>query len=240
MELLGLIVPLSLEGIRPAALQVDDFVDFLHEADGFVEGDDDAVVVGEVVGGEGPALAVFEPFLADLVAADVEVPDLFGDAVEADGAGHGIVGAARAALGLLGLDRVQPDRVVRPAHLLDDGGGGAGEGKDHGQAVARGDVVAPGPGGLVVAGGEGLLHRGLNQVEGDEFAAELGQGAEQFEARRQAAGAGKSIFRNSAYRDSGSRGCEAPRMHNGRCPRALSPCRQTMGDCLRNTKIISQ
>ena len=35
----------------PAAVGLDDFVDFLHEADGLAEGDDDAVVVGDFVGG---------------------------------------------------------------------------------------------------------------------------------------------------------------------------------------------
>lgn len=72
---------------------LDCLVDFAHEADGFVEGDDDAVVVADVFVGEDAAgagvlaalaLAVAEPLLADLVAADVKVPDGFGHAVEAD------------------------------------------------------------------------------------------------------------------------------------------------------------
>ena len=60
---------------RPAAVGGDGLVDFGHEADGFIQGDDDFLVVGEVVVGELAAAAVFEPFVADLVAADVEVPD---------------------------------------------------------------------------------------------------------------------------------------------------------------------
>lgn len=41
---------------RPAG---DDFVDFLHDPDGIVEGDNDLLVVVDVVGGESSALAVF-------------------------------------------------------------------------------------------------------------------------------------------------------------------------------------
>jgi len=32
--------------------------------------------------GKHPAAAVFQPLLADLIAADVEVPDIFGNALE--------------------------------------------------------------------------------------------------------------------------------------------------------------
>ena len=49
---------------------VDGIVDFGHEADGLVQGDDDAVVVGDVVTAQAAAFAVLEPFDADLVAAD--------------------------------------------------------------------------------------------------------------------------------------------------------------------------
>src|SRR3990172_12643200 len=71
------------EGGGPAAVGVDGSVDLGHEADGFVQGHDDAVVVGDVVGGEHAALAVLEPLGADLVAADVEVPHVLGHASEA-------------------------------------------------------------------------------------------------------------------------------------------------------------
>src|SRR3990167_3032902 len=57
----------------PAAMFVDHFVDHLHESDGFRKSDNDFVVVGDVVLCERAAFAVFEPFLADLIAADVEV-----------------------------------------------------------------------------------------------------------------------------------------------------------------------
>ena len=60
----------------------DDFVDFLHDADGFGDGDDDFLVVVDVVGGEFPAFAVLESLFADLPAANVELPDFFGDALE--------------------------------------------------------------------------------------------------------------------------------------------------------------
>jgi hypothetical protein len=35
---------------------VDDAVDFGHEADGFAHGDDDLVVMGDVVAGKGAAI----------------------------------------------------------------------------------------------------------------------------------------------------------------------------------------
>lgn len=38
----------GLESAGPAAVGFDDFVDLCHEADGFGEGDDDFVVVGDV------------------------------------------------------------------------------------------------------------------------------------------------------------------------------------------------
>ncbi len=100
----------GLERTGPAAVGFDDLVDLGHEADGFAEGDDDLVVVGDVFVGQGAAFAVLEPFLADLVAADVEVPDSFGDTAEADGACHG---AATRAAG------VNPDGVIGPADLDD-------------------------------------------------------------------------------------------------------------------------
>lgn len=44
---------------------VNDHVDLLHQADSLVEGDDDLLVVGDVVVGEGAALPILEPFLTD-------------------------------------------------------------------------------------------------------------------------------------------------------------------------------
>lgn len=48
-------------------------VDFAHEANGFGEGDDDLLVVVNVVGGEEAAFAILQPLLAYLIAADVEL-----------------------------------------------------------------------------------------------------------------------------------------------------------------------
>ena len=61
----------------------DDLVDLLHQADGFIQGDDDLVVVGDVILREDAAFVVFEPFLADLIAADVKGPRRFRYAPEA-------------------------------------------------------------------------------------------------------------------------------------------------------------
>ncbi|HWG57579.1 MAG TPA: hypothetical protein VN661_00880, partial [Candidatus Acidoferrales bacterium] len=52
---------------------------FAHDADGFREGDDDFLVVVNVAGGKLAAFAVLEPFFADLIAADLESPDVFRD-----------------------------------------------------------------------------------------------------------------------------------------------------------------
>jgi hypothetical protein len=47
---------------------------FCHEAESFFEGDDDFLVVGDVVIGDGAAFAVYKPLFADLIAANVEIP----------------------------------------------------------------------------------------------------------------------------------------------------------------------
>ena len=54
----------------------DDGVDLGHDADGFGEGDDDFLVMINVVGGEFAAFAILEPLFADLIAADVEIPEV--------------------------------------------------------------------------------------------------------------------------------------------------------------------
>ena len=102
----------GVESPGPAAVGFDDFVDLGHQADGFAEGEDDLVVVGDVFVVQGAAFAVFEPFLADLVAADVEVPDGFGHTLETAAAG----GLERSFLGGRG---VEPDCVGRPANAGD-------------------------------------------------------------------------------------------------------------------------
>ena len=92
----------------------DDFINLFHQPSGFGEGDDDLVVVGDVLVGEGAAFAILEPFRADLVAADVEVPDVFRDAVE--------TGSARGGRRFLAAG-VEPDGAVGPAGFEDELGG---------------------------------------------------------------------------------------------------------------------
>ena len=53
--------------------------DQFHDAIGFEEDFDDALVVDEVGVGELTTFTVFEPFLCRLVTANVEVPGEFGD-----------------------------------------------------------------------------------------------------------------------------------------------------------------
>lgn len=60
----------------------DYFIDFAHKTNGFGEGEDDLLIVGEVIFREGAALSVLQPFLADLVTADVEVPYLIAYSLE--------------------------------------------------------------------------------------------------------------------------------------------------------------
>ncbi len=81
----------------PTSTLVDHLVNLGHEADGFGKGDDDFVVVGDVVLREGAVFAIFEPFLADRVAADVEVPHWLAYTAEASA-----------------LRLVYPHGVVRP------------------------------------------------------------------------------------------------------------------------------
>ena len=75
-------------------LMVDYFVNFGHQTDGLGESDDDALVVvavflGEYTAGAGVlatlGLSILEPFMADLIAANMEVPDLLGHTLEAGG-----------------------------------------------------------------------------------------------------------------------------------------------------------
>jgi hypothetical protein len=51
-------------------------VDCLHYANGFSQGGYDFLIVGQVVIGKRPAFAVFKPLCANLIAADLEIPDL--------------------------------------------------------------------------------------------------------------------------------------------------------------------
>ena len=65
------------EGAGPAAVLLNHIVDLSHQPDGLGQGDDYLLVVSDVLVAEGAALAVLEPLVADLVAADVKVPDGF-------------------------------------------------------------------------------------------------------------------------------------------------------------------
>ena len=95
----------------------DDLVDLGHDADGLIQRDDDFLVVGDVLVRERADLPVLKPLVTYLVAADVEVPDLLGHALEPDGAG------LRRALAIagVGLAGVEPDGAVRPADATDFG-----------------------------------------------------------------------------------------------------------------------
>ncbi|OCQ92568.1 hypothetical protein AMR42_11235 [Limnothrix sp. PR1529] len=55
----------------------DGFVNFLHQLDSFLQGYDDALVMGNVFWAESATFAVFEPFLTDLVATYIKTPDFF-------------------------------------------------------------------------------------------------------------------------------------------------------------------
>jgi len=60
----------------------DEVIDFGHETDGLVQSDDYFLIMLDVVVGNYPAFAVFEPFLANLVTADVKFPNRFGHPAE--------------------------------------------------------------------------------------------------------------------------------------------------------------
>src|SRR5438132_1516641 len=70
---------------RPATVFFNDLVDLIHDADRLGEGDDNLLVVGDVLLRENATLAVLEPLVTDLVAADVKVPHLLGHTAEASG-----------------------------------------------------------------------------------------------------------------------------------------------------------
>lgn len=59
---------------RPAAVIVYDLVYGVHEPARFTERGNNALIVPNVVKGQRPALAIFEPLLTPLIAADVERP----------------------------------------------------------------------------------------------------------------------------------------------------------------------
>jgi hypothetical protein len=49
-------------------LGVNGGVNLSHEADGFGQGDNDLLIMVEVFKGEGPALAVLEPFVPNFIS----------------------------------------------------------------------------------------------------------------------------------------------------------------------------
>jgi hypothetical protein len=54
----------------------NESIDVAHDADGPFQGDDDLLVVEEVIEGQLATLTILEPLVEDLVAADLEFPDL--------------------------------------------------------------------------------------------------------------------------------------------------------------------
>jgi len=86
------------------------FVDLGHEVEVFGESDDDFLLVGDVLGGEGAAFVILEPFLAGLVAADAEAPDGFGHFVKAATACGSVISVTAG---------VDPDGVIGPVDLGD-------------------------------------------------------------------------------------------------------------------------
>ena len=116
----------GLERRGPTAVGLDHVVDLGHEADRLVQGDDDPPVMGDVLVRECAPLPVLEPLVADLIAADLEVPDFLGHSVEPNPAG--LRRAVSRACG--GLPGVEPDSPARPADAADLGRAGAGVVRD--------------------------------------------------------------------------------------------------------------
>ena len=149
------------KGVGPAAVGFDDFVDFAHQADGFGEGDDDLVVVRDVLVAQGAAgialfrAAVLEPLLADLVASDMEVPDLLRDGTEAAGARLGLLSAALS---------VDPNRAAVVGGV-----------DDFRNLPVASDELCDGS----------VEGRRFQQVQGGEFATNVGESAEEFETAGQ-------------------------------------------------------
>ena len=109
----------ALERAGPTAVRLDHRVDFGHQPDRLRQGDNDLVVVLDVLLAQHPSLAVFEPLFADLVSANVEVPNGLRHALEAT--------CSRPGFGLL-ASGIKPHGVVDPAdfehfpRIADEGG----------------------------------------------------------------------------------------------------------------------
>ncbi len=57
----------------------NDLINIAHDLDGFAQDGNNVLIMNEIVKTEFASFAVFEPFLTDLIAADVEVPNVVGD-----------------------------------------------------------------------------------------------------------------------------------------------------------------
>src|ERR1039457_6263437 len=77
--------------------------------DGFTQGDDHLLIVGDVLRGKHAPFSVLQPLLADLVASDVQVPYGFGYTTKAGRPGGTPVPLLRRA-------GVEPDGVLRPTN----------------------------------------------------------------------------------------------------------------------------
>jgi len=56
----------------------NDLIDIAHDLDGFAQ-DRNVLIMNEIVKAEFASFAVFKPFLTDLIAADVESPNVVRD-----------------------------------------------------------------------------------------------------------------------------------------------------------------
>ena len=60
----------------------NDLINIIHDLDGFAQDGNDVLIMNEVVKTEFASFAVFEPFLTNLIAANVEVPNVVGNVGE--------------------------------------------------------------------------------------------------------------------------------------------------------------
>jgi hypothetical protein len=60
----------------------NDLIDIAHDLDGFTQNRNDVLIMNEVVKAEFASFAIFDSFLTDLIAADVEVPNMVGNVGE--------------------------------------------------------------------------------------------------------------------------------------------------------------
>ena len=60
----------------------NDLINIIHDFDGFAQDGNDVLIMNEIIEAEFASFAVFEPFLTNLITADVEVPNVVGDVGE--------------------------------------------------------------------------------------------------------------------------------------------------------------